>query len=204
MPLSIHEILGPLGPNASLDRLDTWAKCLSLSTRYSGQMPLLIDEILGSNASLDRLILGPNASLDRLDTRAICLSWSSRYSGQMPLLIGLNASRLTKLPWVSTSSTLHYQLKNFTEVWKDLSFLPRLAPPVQVWTQGCMKPKNLSLFVTQKKNRDIQESLVYRFPFFSNLDNCTIFNGFKLKLVTVTVEWDLANSIIQTEEWDQI
>jgi len=40
---------------ASRDRLDTRAKCLSWSTRYSGQMPLLIDYILGPNAFLDGL-----------------------------------------------------------------------------------------------------------------------------------------------------
>jgi len=69
MPLWIDKILEPnaltLWPNASLNRLDTRAKCPFASTRYSGQIPLWIN-----------YILGPNALLDRLDTRAKCLSGS--------------------------------------------------------------------------------------------------------------------------------
>jgi len=51
-------------------------------------------------------------------------------------------------------------------VWgfNGLSFLPRLAPPFQVRTQGCMKPKNQSLFATQKQIWDIQEPRI-QIPF---------------------------------------
>ena len=38
--------------------------------------------------------------------------------------------------------------------------------------------------------------------FFQTLSAVLFFNGVKLKLVTVTVDWDLANPIIETEEWD--
>jgi len=61
-----------------------------------------------------------------------------------------------------------------------------------VWNQ------KISLCSWRKTKFEISKSLVYRFPFRSNIVSCIVFNGVKLKLVKVTVEWDLANPIIET------
>ena len=60
-----------------------------------------------------------------------------------------------------------------------------------VWNQ------KISLCSGRKNKSEISKSLVYRFPFRSNIVSCIVFNCIKLKLVTVTVEWDLANPITE-------
>ena len=93
---------------------------------------------------------------------------------------------------------LWWYMSEVSTVYRSCQDLHRLFKFVlrAVWNQ------KISLCSRRKNKFEISKSLVYRFPFLSNLVSCIVLNGVKLKLVTVTVEWNLANPIIQTEEWD--
>jgi len=96
--------------------------------------------------------------------------WKSR---RRILQIGL---LLSETPWVCLSCR---------DLHRPFKFAIRAA-----WNQ------KISLCSWHKNKFQISKS--YRFPFRSNIVSCIVSNGVKLKLVTVTVEWNLANPIIET------
>jgi len=144
---------------ASRDRLDTRAKCLSWSTRYSGQMPLLID-----------YILGPNAFLDGLDCHE-CQPQQHYFT---------NSQTSLRCPRVCHS---------FWDLHPPFKFVLRA-----LWN------KKIN-FCSQKQIWDIPEpriQIIFSFQSWQLYH----FERFQVEVVTVMVEWDLANPIAETEEWD--